>query len=162
MLKKSQINHRIESPKVLLIDQDGTNHGLTDTPTALKLAQEAKLDLVVVSEREEAPVAKILDFGKFRYEQKKKQKQSAAKPSLKEVKLRPNVGEADYGVRINRALQWLEKGDTVRFQVRLRGREHQHRDRAIDLLNRVIEDLSKASEVQVFDKKALVLQVTAI
>lgn len=161
-LKKSRINHRIESPKVLLIDQDGTNHGLTDTPTALKLAQEAKLDLVVVSEREEAPVAKILDFGKFRYEQKKKQKQSAAKPSLKEVKLRPNVGEADYGVRISRALQWLEKGDTVRFQVRLRGREHQHRDRAIDLLNRVIEDLSKASEVQVFDKKALVLQVTAI
>ncbi len=128
----------------------------------MKLAQEAKLDLVVVSEREEAPVAKILDFGKFRYEQKKKQKQSAAKPSLKEVKLRPNVGEADYGVRINRALQWLEKGDTVRFQVRLRGREHQHRDRAVDLLNRVIEDLSKASEVQVFDKKALVLQVTAI
>jgi translation initiation factor IF-3 len=128
----------------------------------LKLAQEAKLDLVVVSERDEAPVAKILDFGKFRYEQKKKQKQSAAKPSLKEVKLRPNVGEADYGVRIARALQWLEKGDTVRFQVRLRGREHQHRDRAIDLLNRVIEDLSKASEVQVFDKKALVLQVTAI
>ncbi len=118
--------------------------------------------MVVVSEREEAPVAKILDFGKFRYEQKKKQKQSAAKPSLKEVKLRPNVGEADYGVRISRALQWLEKGDTVRFQVRLRGREHQHRDRAIDLLNRVIEDLSKKSEVQVFDKKALVLQVTAI
>ena len=72
------------------------------------------------------------------------------------------MGEADYGVRINRALQWLEKGDTVRFQVRLRGREHQHRDRAIDLLNRVVEDLSKASEVQVFDKKALVLQVTAI
>jgi translation initiation factor IF-3 len=146
----------------LLIDQEGTNHGLTDTRAALKLAQEAKLDLVIVSERDEAPVAKILDFGKFRYEQKKKQKQSAAKPSLKEVKLRPNVGEADYGVRIARALQWLEKGDTVRFQVRLRGREHQHRDRAIDLLNRVIEDLSKASEVQVFDKKALVLQVTAI
>jgi len=100
-----------------------------------------------------------MDFGKYRYEQKKRQKQSSAKPSLKEVKLRPNVGEADYGVRINRALQWLEKGDSVKFQVRLRGREHQHRDRATDLLKRVISDLSKVSEVQIFDQRALILQV---
>lgn len=106
-------------------------------------------------------MAKILDFGKFRYEQKKSQKQSSAKPSLKEVKLRPNVGEADYEVRINRAKQWLEKGDTVRFQVRLRGREHQHRDRAIDLLDRVVKDLSAKGEVQVFDKRSLVLQLVS-
>lgn len=117
--------------------------------------------MVIVSDRDDAPVAKILDFGKFRYEQKKSQKQSSAKPSLKEVKLRPNVGEADYGVRINRAKQWLEKGDTVRFQVRLRGREHQHRDRAIDLLNRVVTDLSPKGEVQVFDKRSLVLQIVS-
>ncbi|MGF1604187.1 MAG: translation initiation factor IF-3 [Thermosynechococcaceae cyanobacterium] len=155
------MNHRIEATQVLLIDQTGTNHGLTDTQEALKLAQEAKLDLVIVSDRDDAPVAKILDFGKFRYEQKKSQKQSSAKPSLKEVKLRPNVGEADYGVRINRAKQWLEKGDTVRFQVRLRGREHQHRDRAIDLLNRVVTDLSPKGEVQVFDKRSLVLQIVS-
>lgn len=100
-----------------------------------------------------------MDYGKFRYEQKKRQKQTSSKPTLKEVKLRPNVGEADYGVRINRALQWLEKGDSVKFQVRLRGREHQHRDRATDLLQRVVTDLSKVSEVQIFDKRALILQV---
>ncbi len=155
------MNHRIESPQVLLIDQEGTNHGVTDTQKALELAKQAKLDLVVVSEREGAPVAKILDFGKFRYEQKKNQKQNSSKPSLKEVKLRPNVGDADYNVRIERAQQWLRKGDMVRFQVRLRGREHQHRDRAVDLLNRVITDLSQEGEVQVFDKKSLVLQVVS-
>ncbi|PZD72127.1 Translation initiation factor IF-3 [Acaryochloris thomasi RCC1774] len=143
----------------MLIDKDGTNHGVTDTQEALALAKQAELDLVVVSERKSAPVAKILDFGRFRYDRKKNQKQNSSKPSLKEVKLRPNVGDADYGVRIKRALQWLKKGDMVRFQVRLRGREHQHRDRAIDLLKRVIADLNSAGEVQVFDKRALVLQV---
>lgn len=146
---------------MLLIDKDGTNRGITDTREALDMAKQAKLDLVVVSDREKAPVAKILDFGKFRYERKKTQKQSSSKPSLKEVKLRPNVGDADYDVRINRALQWLKKGDMVRFQVRLRGREHQHRDRAIDLLKRVISDLGKAGEVQVFDRRALTLQVVS-
>lgn len=69
------------------------------------------------------------------------------------------MGEADYGVRISRALQWLEKGDSVKFQVRLRGREHQHRDRATDLLQRVIDDLSKVGEVQIFDRRALIVQL---
>lgn len=159
ILKKPLINNKIQAQKVLLIDQTGEKRGIVDTEEALQMAKDAKLDLVVVSERDDAPVAKILDYGKYRYEQKKRQKQSSAKPSLKEVKLRPNVGEADYGVRINRALQWLEKGDSVKFQVRLRGREHQHRDRATDLLKRVIEDLSKVSEVQIFDQRALILQV---
>ncbi|NEQ34745.1 MAG: translation initiation factor IF-3, partial [Leptolyngbya sp. SIO4C5] len=82
-----------------------------------------------------------------------------SKPSLKEVKLRPNVGDSDYGIRIDRALEWLKKGDMVKFQVRLRGREHQHRDRALDLLNRVVDDLDKAGKVQSFDRRALVVQV---
>ncbi|QUY45159.1 translation initiation factor IF-3 [Acaryochloris sp. 'Moss Beach'] len=162
ILKKPSINNKILAKKVLLIDQTGTKQGIVDTQEALSLAQQAKLDLVVVSEREDAPVAKIMDFGKYRYEQKKRQKQSSSKPSLKEVKLRPNVGEADYGVRISRALQWLEKGDSVKFQVRLRGREHQHRDRATDLLQRVIEDLSKVSEVQIFDRRALIVQLVPV
>jgi len=131
---------------------------LTDTREALQLAKDVGLDLVVVSERKDAPVAKILDYGKHQYQQKKRQRQSS-KPTLKEVKLRPNVGESDYSLRINRAVEWLNKGDSVKFQVRLRGREHQHRDRATELLERVVSDLGEVGKVQSFDRRALVVQI---
>lgn len=132
--------------------------GLTDTRDALAKAKEQKLDLVVVSQTKEAPVAKILDHGKLQYQKSKRQKQTS-RPSVKEVKFRPNIGEADYAQRIKRATQWLSKGDSVKFLVRLRGREHQHRDRANDLLNRVVEDLGEAGKVQSFDKRTLQLMV---
>ena len=142
----------------MLIDHENENRGVTDTRDAISLAEEVGLDLVVVSEGKETPVAKILDYGKHQYQQKKRQKQSA-KPTMKEVKLRPNVDDADYGIRIERATEWLDKGNHVKFQIRLRGREHQHRDRATDLLNRVVEDLSKVSKVQTFDRRSLMVQV---
>lgn len=141
-----------------MIDHENNNRGLTDTREALQLAKEVGLDLVVVSERKDAPVAKILDYGKHQYQQKKRQRQSS-KPTLKEVKLRPNVGESDYSLRINRAVEWLNKGDSVKFQVRLRGREHQHRDRATELLERVVSDLGEVGKVQSFDRRALVVQI---
>jgi translation initiation factor IF-3 len=142
---------------VLLIDQNGENLGVIDTSDALKMAKEKKLDLVVVSPRDDgAPVAKIMDHGKLQYQQSKRQKQTS-RPSVKEVKFRPNIGESDYALRINRATQWLSKGDSVKFLVRLRGREHQHRDRATDLLKRVIDDLGDAGKVQSFDRRALTL-----
>lgn len=143
---------------MLLIDQENQNRGLIDTREALRLAEEAGLDLVVVSENKETPVAKILDYGKHQYQQKKRQSQSA-RTTVKEVKLRPNIGESDYSLRINRAVQWLGKGDSVKFQIRLRGREHQHRDRATELLERVVTDLGEAGKVQSFDKRSLVLQM---
>lgn len=137
-----------------MIDQDSNNRGLVDTREALQLAQDNQLDLVVVSQGKDAPVAKIMDFGKLLYQQNKRQKQSA-RPSVKEVKLRPNVGESDYQLRINRATEWLSKGDSVKFMVRLRGREHQHRDRAVDLLDRIVTDLGTAGKVQSFDRQSL-------
>ncbi|MDJ0796389.1 MAG: translation initiation factor IF-3 [Calothrix sp. MO_167.B12] len=158
---KQLINNRIRSPQVLLIDHENNNRGVTDTREALKLAEEVGLDLVVVSDNKETPVAKILDYGKHLYQLKKRQRQTS-KPTMKEVKLRPNVGESDYGVRINRAVEWLDKGDSVKFQVRLRGREHQHRDRATELLERVITDLSEVGKVQSFDKRTLILQMVPV
>ncbi|WAL60541.1 translation initiation factor IF-3 [Thermocoleostomius sinensis] len=143
---------------MLLIDQQNTNRGLIDTREALQLAEMAGLDLVVVSENKDAPVAKILDYGKYQYQQKKRQSQSA-RPTLKEVKLRPNIGESDYSLRIHRATEWLSKGDSVKFQVRLRGREHQHRNRAMELLDRIVLDLGKAGKVQSFDRQALIVQM---
>lgn len=141
-----------------MIDHENNNRGLTDTREALQLAESVGLDLVVVSESKEALVAKILDYGKHQYQQKKRQRQTS-KPTLKEVKLRPNVGESDYSLRIDRAVEWLGKGDSVKFQVRLRGREHQHRDRAAELLDRIVADLSQAGKVQSLDKRALIVQV---
>ena len=103
-------------------------------------------------------MAKILDFGKHQYQQKKRQNTSA-KTTVKEVRLRPNVGESDYSLRITRAIEWLSKGDSVKFQIRLRGREHQNRDRATDLLDRIVTDLSEVGKVQSLDKRSLIVQM---
>ena len=129
-----------------------------DTREALQLAKTAGLDLVLVSQSADAPVARILDYGKHQYQQKKRQKQTS-KPTVKEVKLRPNIGESDYQLRIDKAVQWLGKGDSVKFLIRLRGREHQHRERATKLLDRVVQDLGEAGKVQTLDKRALIVQV---
>lgn len=131
---------------------------MTDTREALKLAESVELDLVVVSEGKEIPVAKILDYGKHQYQQKKRQ-HASARTTVKEVRLRPNVGESDYSMRIGRAIEWLGKGNSVKFQVRLRGREHQNRDRAVDLLDRIVQDLSEAGKVQSLDKRSLIVQM---
>jgi len=143
---------------VLLIDHENNNRGLTDTQAALTLAESVNLDLVIVSEGKEIPVAKILDYGKHQYQQKKRQHQSA-RTTVKEVRLRPNVGESDYSLRIGRAVEWLGKGDSVKFQVRLRGREHQNRDRALHLLDRIVADLAQAGKVQSLDKRSLIVQM---
>jgi translation initiation factor IF-3 len=143
---------------VLLIDHENNNRGLTDTREALKLAESVELDLVIVSENREIPVAKILDYGKHQYQQKKRQHPSA-RTTVKEVRLRPNVGESDYSLRIDRAVKWLGQGNSVKFQVRLRGREHQNRDRATDLLDRIVTDLSQAGKVQSLDKRSLIVQM---
>jgi translation initiation factor IF-3 len=141
-----------------LIDHENNNLGLTDTSDALRLAESVELDLVVVSQGKDAPVAKILNYGKLQYQQKKRQHQSA-RPTVKEVRLRPNVGVSDYQLRIDRAIQWLSKGDSVKFLIRLRGREHQYRDRAAELLDRIATDLSQAGKVQTLDKRSLIIQV---
>lgn len=131
---------------------------MTDTHYALQLAETAGLDLVVVSESKDAPVAKILDYGKHQYQQKKRHHQTS-QPTLKEVKLRPNVGKSDYTLRIHRAVEWLGKGDSVKFQIQLRGRENQHRDRAAELLDRIVADLVQVGKVQSCDKRTLIVQV---
>jgi len=155
---KPNINRNIRAPQVLLIDHENENRGVTDTRDAIGLAEEVGLDLVVVSEGRDHPVAKILDYGKHQYQQKKRQKQSA-NPTMKEVKLRPNVDDNDYGIRIERATKWLDKGNHVKFQIRLRGREHQHRDRARELLDRIVQDLEKVAKVQTLDTKSLIVQL---
>ncbi len=141
-----------------MIDHENNNRGLTDTYEALQLAESAGLDLVVVSQDKDTPVAKILDYGKLQYQQKKRQRQSS-RPTVKEVKLRPNIGTSDYKLCIDKSVQWLSKGDSVKFLIRLRGRENQYRDRAAELLDRVANDLSQVGKVQSLDKRSLIIQV---
>ncbi|MFN6537876.1 MAG: translation initiation factor IF-3 [Nostoc sp. EkiNYC01] len=157
-IQKQQINSQIKSPQVFLIDHENNNRGLIDTSEALQLAQSVELDLVVVSEGKEAPVAKILNYGKFQYQKKKRQTQSA-RPTVKEVRLRPNVGAADYNLRIEQATRWLSKGDSVKFVIRLRGRENQYREQAGEMLERVVIALSEVGKVHTLDKRSLVAQV---
>ena len=141
-----------------MIDHENNNRGLTDTREALQLAESVGQDLVVVSQDKDTPVTKILDYGKLQYQQKKRQSQGS-RPTVKEVKLRPNIGVADYQLNIDKAVQWLKKGDSVKFLIRLRGREHQHRDRAMEMLDRVAQDLSQVGKIQSLDKRSLVVQV---
>uniref|UniRef100_A0A0C1R9T5 Translation initiation factor IF-3 n=1 Tax=Tolypothrix bouteillei VB521301 TaxID=1479485 RepID=A0A0C1R9T5_9CYAN len=141
-----------------MIDHENNNRGLTDTREALQLAESVDLDLVVVSESKDAPVAKILNYGKLQYQKKKRQTQSA-RPTVKEVRLRPNIGLADYNLRISQASQWLSKGDSVKFMIRLRGRENQYRSNAGELLDRIVADLSSVGKVQSLDKRSLIVQV---
>lgn len=141
-----------------MIDHENTKRGLIDTYEALQIAESAGLDLVVVSQGEDAPVAKILNYGKLQYQQKKRQNQSA-RPTVKEVRLRPNIGVSDYQLRINNATQWLSKGDSVKFLIRLRGRENQYREQAAELLDRIANDLSQVSKVQTLDRRSLIVQL---
>ncbi|WGV28868.1 translation initiation factor IF-3 [Halotia branconii] len=152
------MNSQIKSPQVFLIDHENNNRGLIDTYEALQIAQSVELDLVVVSQSKDTPVAKILNYGKLQYQKKKRQGQSA-RHVVKEVRLRPNVGAADYRIRIEQAIQWLSKGDSVKFAIRLRGRENQYRDKAGELLEQVVNDLSEVGKVQSLDKRSLIAQV---
>ena len=156
------INNNIRSSEVLLIDHENTNHGVVDTRDALKMAEDVSLDLVVVSKDAKPPVARIMNYGKHQYQQKKRhQSAKAAKTRLKEVKLRPNVDEGDYTRRVTDARKWLGEGNMVKFQIRLRGREHQHRDRANELLDRIVNDLNDVGKVQSMDRRGLVLQLVS-
>ncbi|WP_251960516.1 translation initiation factor IF-3 [Nostoc commune] len=96
-----------------------------------------------------------LTYGKLQYQKKKRQAQSA-RPVVKEVRFGLNIGVADYKLRIEQAVGWLSKGDSVKFAVRLRGREHQYREQAGELLDRVVTDLNSVGKVQSLDKRSLI------
>ena len=138
------INDRIRSNEVRLIDDEGNNIGVVSTSKALKMADEKDLDLVVVSPNQEPPVAKIMNYGKYKYEMDKKAKEAKKKQKVvdvKEVKVRYKIDTHDYEVRIKSIKKFLAQGDKVKIVVMLRGREVQHSHLAFDLANRFLTDL---------------------
>nr|WCH56292.1 translation initiation factor 3 [Hypnea sp.] len=145
------INERIKCPKVRLIDIDGKQLGIYSSVDALNIAIQKDMDLVMISDKSDPPVCRIVDYGKYKFMQEKKAKEARKKQhnaTLKEVKMRYKIEEHDYKVRINQALRFLQSGDKVKATVTFRGREIQHTNLAIELLKKMAKDLSNLAEIQ--------------
>ena len=148
------LNRNIRAKEVRLIDEEGNNHGVVLTSKALLMAEERGLDLIVVSPNQEPPVAKILDYGKYKYEIEKRAKESKKKQhtiDVKEIKVRYKIDVNDYNVKINSIKKFIAKGNKVKIVVMLRGREMQHNHLAYELANRFLTDLE--SEKMTVEKK---------
>jgi translation initiation factor IF-3 len=154
---KPLINERIRAKEVRLIDENGNNHGVVPTSQALRMAEEAELDLVVISPNQAPPVAKILNYGKYKYELEKKAKEAKKKQRIvevKEIKVRYKIDTHDYEVRLKNIRKFISQGNKVKIIVMLRGREMQHADLAIELANKFIADL--AEDPITIEKKPMV------
>ncbi|NEP81090.1 MAG: translation initiation factor IF-3 [Okeania sp. SIO3C4] len=151
-----QVNNNIRVPKIRAIDADGSQLGIMDTEEALQMAREKELDLVMVSDKADPPVCRIMDHGKYIFEQKKKAQEAKKKQhnaEVKEVKMRYKIEEHDYNVRLSHAKRFLESGDKVKATIMFRGREIQHSNLAEALLMRMKEDLKDLAEVQQAPKR---------
>ena len=145
------INERISYSSLRVVDSDGTQLGVISREEALEVAKERELDLVLVSEKATPPVCRIMNYGKFKFEQEKKAKEAKKKShqtEVKEVKMRYKIDQHDYQVRISQATRFLKAGDKVKCTVIFRGREIQHTALAETLLKRMAKDLEEKAEVQ--------------
>ena len=146
-----RVNDRIRAPELRLIDENGDNVGVVSPSRALEMAEDAGLDLVEISPNANPPVAKIMDFGKFKYEQQKRESEARKKQKtieVKEVKFRPNTDTHDYDVKMRNVFKFLENGDKVKVTLRFRGREMAHQELGRDLLLRVAEDTKEHGKVE--------------
>jgi translation initiation factor IF-3 len=146
-----RINEEIRIATVHLIDKDGANLGNVPIAEALTKAQEAGLDLVEISPNASPPICKILDYGKYKYQEQKKAAEARKKQKVvevKEIKLRPMIDDHDYDVKMRAMQRFFEEGDKVKITLRFRGREMAHQELGTALLNRVKEDTSKFAKVE--------------
>lgn len=138
-----------------LIDQDGKQVGVLQTREARRMAYEVELDLVEISPGADPPVCRIMDYGKFRFEQNKKLQAAKKKQKqiqVKEIKFRPGTDEGDYQIKLRNLIRFFTEGDKAKITVRFRGRELSHRDLGMDLLKRVETDLVEHATVEQFPK----------
>ena len=144
-------NREIRAREVQLIDSEGHNLGVVQILDAQKLAEEAGLDLVEIVPTANPPVCKILDYGKFRYLEQKKQAEARKKQKtieIKEIKLRPGIDDHDYDVKMRAVRRFFEEGDKVKVTLRFRGREMAHQDIGYKLLARVKEETNSIAKVE--------------
>jgi translation initiation factor IF-3 len=146
-----RVNEEIRVPQVRLIDQDGDMQGVMTAREALNRAYAVGLDLLEISPNADPPVCKILDFGKFKYEQQKKKNEAKKKQrviEIKEVKVRPNIDENDYQVKLRSMKSFIDEGDKVKVTLRFRGREMAHQDIGVKVLERIRVDLETQTKVE--------------
>jgi translation initiation factor IF-3 len=149
--KRNRVNREINIPEVRLIGADGNQVGVVKVREALEMAEEAGMDLVEIVPTAEPPVCRLMDYGKFRFEQKKKQNEAKKKQKqvqIKEIKFRPGTDEGDYQVKLRNLMRFLEEGDKAKVTMRFRGREHAHRELGLELLKRIETDLAVYSIVE--------------
>lgn len=145
------MNQDIRAARVLLIDQNGEKQGVMPLASALEAAEEAGMDLVQIVSNAETPVCKILDYGKFRFQEQKKKAEARKRQKiveLKEIKLRPNIDTHDYDVKAKAMHRFFEEGDKVKVTLRFRGREMAHPELGMKLLNKVQADFEEIAKVE--------------
>ena len=143
------VNNQIRAPQIRVIDPNGTQVGIMDVRRALELAQETDLDLVEVSPNAKPPVCRIMDYGKFKYEQSKREKKKKQQTSqLKEIWLRPMTDKHDYQFKLRHAENFLKHHDKLKIKIRFRGRESAHKELGQELLKRISEDLSHLAAIE--------------
>jgi translation initiation factor IF-3 len=145
----------ITAPQVRLIGVDKEPLGIVSSTEALRLAGEAELDLVEISPMADPPVCRIMDFGKFKYAESKKQHEAKLKQKqvqVKEIKFRPGTDEGDYNIKLRNLIKFLNDGDKTKITLRFRGREMAHQEIGMRLIQRVRDDLEEYSVVEQFPK----------
>lgn len=140
-------NEQIRLSPVRLIDQNNQQLGIVPTDEALRRARAAGLDLVEVAPRERPPVCRIMDYGKFKYAQKRK-KQKHREQKIKEIRMHPDIGEHDRNIKLQRAIDFLSKGDKVQFTMVFRGRERFHKEIGTEIYNSILEQLGDHAKIE--------------
>ena len=149
--KELRINDKIRVREVRLIDEEGNQKGIVPTLEALKLARDSDLDLVEVSPNANPPVCKILDYGKYRFEQEKKLRDSKKNQKvlkLKEIRMQPKIGSGDLDTKAKHVQEFLNQGDKVKVTIRFRGRELAHTELGYDVLQEVLKRLTSAYVIE--------------
>lgn len=145
------VNEAIRAKEVLLIDDDGAQVGITDTKKALEMAYGKNLDLVIVAAKAQPPVAKIIDYGKYRFEAQKKAKEAKKNQKIqdvKEIRLSPVIDTNDINTKLKNARKFLEKGDRLKVSMRFRGRQMAHTDIGMDVMKKFIAGVEDIASVE--------------
>ena len=150
-----RINAQIKSEEVRVLLDDGEQLGVMKTSEAINIAKDRKMDLVEIAPNNKPPVCKIIDYGKFKYQEQKKKNEAKKKQKVietKEIKIRPGTGEHDYQVKIRSANKFIKEGNRVKFSLRFKGREMEHSNLGIEMLNRVKDDMQELIRVEMEPK----------
>ncbi|WP_255474916.1 translation initiation factor IF-3 [Pusillimonas sp. ANT_WB101] len=153
--KPHRINGEIRVPEVRLIGVDGEQLGVYNTPDALRLSEEHEVDLVEIAPTASPPVCRLMDYGKFKYQEQKRKQEARSKQKViqvKEVKFRPGTDEGDYQVKLRNLRRFIEEGDKAKVTLRFRGREMAHQELGMRVLERIRDDLEELCQVEAMPK----------